>query len=360
MNRCLRILPWSALVAALALVAVSAVSAQGDKKIVKEGDMKILKAGKLVSENAKFYDLVPKDAKVEVIVEGQVWTEGPAWVKDGNYLLYSDIPRNTVYKWEEGKGASVFLKPSGYTGTEKRENEDGSDEPGSNGLIITPNGKALILCQHGDRKLARTSLAKPGKFKYLAESYEGKRLNSPNDAVFHSNGDLYFTDPPYGMKKRWEDPARELDYCGVYRVTKGKKLELLTKEMSRPNGIALSADEKTLVVANSDPAAAIWKIFHVNDDGTLGEGKVLKDVTTSVGKMPGLPDGMTIDAAGNLYATGPGGVYVFSAKGEYLGLIYTNERTSNCVFGGENGDTLYMTTDDYVTRIKLNTKGKGF
>lgn len=321
---------------------------------------KILKTGKLISKNPQFYKLVPKDAKIEMIVEGQVWTEGPAWVKNGNYLLFSDIPRNTVYKWKEGEGKSVFLKPSGYTGKEKRENEDGSDEPGSNGLIISPDGKHLILCQHGDRKVASTPLTKPGKFTYLAEKYNDKRLNSPNDGVFHSNGTLYFTDPPYGLKKRFEDPARELGYCGVYRVGKDGKVELLTKEMTRPNGIALSLDEKTLIVAQSDRNAAIWKMFRVKKDGTLGKSKVLKDVTDQIGKMPGAPDGMTIDAKGNLFATGPGGVYVFNAKGKYLGLIYTGHRTSNCTFGGKNGNELYMTTDDYVTRIRLNTKGKGF
>ena len=347
MNKLLRI--------CLALVVLVSVGF-----VANAQEAKVLKTGKLIPAKKKaFYKLVPEDAKIHIIVDGHVWTEGPAWVKDGGYLLFSDIPRNTVYKWQPGKGESVFLKPSGYTGKEKRENEDGSDEPGSNGLIISPDGKHLILCQHGDRKVAKTPLADPGKFTYLAEKYMGKRLNSPNDGVFHSNGTLYFTDPPYGLKKREKDKARELDFFGVYRVKDGK-VELMTKEMTRPNGIALSLDEKTLILAQSDREAAIWKIFHVNKDGTLGESKVLKDVTDRIGKMPGAPDGMTIDAKGNLFATGPGGVYVFNKKGKYLGQIYTGHRTSNCTFGGEDGMTLIMTTDDYVTTIRLNTKGKGF
>lgn len=322
---------------------------------------KVLETGKLIPEDAKaFHALVPKNAPIEIIVDGHVWTEGPVWVKDDGYLLFSDIPRNAVYKWQEGKGESLFLKPSGYTGKEKRANEDGSDEPGSNGLILTPDGKELVLFQHGDRKVARTPLAKPGKFTYLAERNGKKRLNSPNDGVFHSNGTLYFTDPPYGLKKRYDDPARELDFCGVYKVTPAGKLELLTKEMTRPNGIALSLDEKTLIVAQSDRAQAIWKAFPIKKDGTLGKSRVIKDVTDRIGKMPGAPDGMTIDSKGNLFATGPGGVYVFSPDGKLLGQIFTGHRTSNCTFGGKDGKTLFMTTDDYVTRIRLNTKGKGF
>jgi gluconolactonase len=323
-------------------------------------EKKILKTGKLIPEVAQFHRLVPRDAKIEIVVGGHVWTEGPAWVKDGGYLLFSDIPRNSVYKWQEGKGESLFLKPSGYTGKEKRENEDGSDEPGSNGLVVTPDGKRLVLCQHGDRKVAVTPLKNPGKFTYLAEKYQGKRLNSPNDAVFHSSGVLFFTDPPYGLKKRYDDPARELDFCGVYKVTTDGKVELLTKEMTRPNGIALSRDEKTLYVSQSDREAAIWKAFPVRKNLTLGKSKVLMDVTDRIGKMPGAPDGMTIDARGNLFATGPGGVYVFSNKGKFLGLIYTGHRTANCTFGDADGQTLYMATDDYVTRIRLNTRGKGF
>jgi gluconolactonase len=318
--------------------------------------------GKIERMDPRMDELVPKGAKIEKILDGHVWTEGPAWVKDGNYLLFSDIPRNKIYKWQEGKGATVWLHPSGYTGKKPRENETGKDEPGSNGLEISPDGKWLVVPEHGDRQISKVLIADPKKKVVLASHYMEKRLNSPNDAVFHSNGDIYFTDPPYGMTKHWDDPARELDFCGIYRIGKdGGKLTLLHKDMTRPNGIAFSLDEKTLVIANSDPKQAVWMAFPVEKDGTLGKGTVFHDATKEVGKKDrlGLPDGMCIDAKGNFFATGPGGVYVFTPKGELLGLINTGERTSNCTFG-DDGSTLYMTTDHYITRIKLNTKGKGF
>ena len=193
----------------------------------------------------------------------------------------------------------------------------------------------------------------------LVDSYEGKRLNSPNDACYKSNGDLYFTDPPYGLPERYEDPRRELDFCGVYRLSKSGEVTLLTDEMTRPNGIAFSPDEKTLYVAQSDPAAAIWKAFPVKADGTLGEGRLFYDATSAVGKLPGLPDGLKVDKKGNLFATGPGGVYVFSPEGTLLGRISTGEKTANCGWGGD-GSVLYLTADMYLCRIQTKTKGAGF
>ncbi|MGF1578458.1 MAG: SMP-30/gluconolactonase/LRE family protein [Gemmataceae bacterium] len=324
--------------------------------------------GKVLRFEKAVNKIVPKNSKIQKVGEGFVWTEGPCWVKKGKagFLLFSDIPMNSVMQWRQSGKVNVFLKPSGYTGKEPRGGKDGKDEPGSNGLVLAPNGD-LILCQHGDRSVARLAFkdidrkTKEGKFQILAREYKGKRLNSPNDAVFHSNGDLYFTDPPYGLKKRYDDPARELDFCGVYRISKDGELTLLTKEMTRPNGIALSLDEKTLYVANSDPKLPIWKAFPVKKDGTLGKGKVLYNATKEMkAGRKGLPDGMTIDYKGNLFATGPGGVYVFTPKGKLLGRFQTGERTSNCTFGGKGGNWLYMTTDDYITRIRLRTKGKGF
>lgn len=344
-------------IATVVIFSPSVLYSQGKGKAKKYRTI-----GKIERFDPRLDKLVPKGAKIEVIVSGHVWTEGPCWVPNGRYLLFSDIPRNAVYKWKEGEGESLFLKPSGYTGKEKRENETGKDEPGSNGLLLDPQGR-LILMQHGDRRVAR--LEKDGTFTTLASHYKGKRLNSPNDGVFDSKGNLYFTDPPYGLKKRWSDPARELDFCGVYRLSKlnskKPKLTLLTKEMSRPNGIGLSPDERTLYVANSDPLKAVWMAFPIRKNGRLGKGKVFYDATKWVGRSDrkGLPDGMCIDAQGNLFATGPGGVYVFTPRGELLGLINTGERTSNCTFG-DDGSTLYMTTDDYVTRIRLTTKGRGF
>jgi gluconolactonase len=302
--------------------------------------------------DSRLDQLVPPGARVERLADGFDWSEGPVWDRRGAFLLFSDVPQNTVFKWQRGRGVSVFLKPSGYTGTIPR-----GGEPGSNGLIMDPRGR-LVLCQHGDRRVAR--LEEDKSFKTLADRYMGKRLNSPNDGVFKSNGDLYFTDPPYGLLKLNDDPAKELDFNGVYRISASDgSLTLLTKEMTFPNGIAFSPDEKTLYVANSDPKVAIWKAFPVKDDGTLGEGRVFADVTASVGSKKGLPDGMKVDRAGHLFATGPGGVFIFSADGTHLGTFATGEATANCGWG-DDGSVLYITADMYLGRIKLETKGPGF
>jgi gluconolactonase len=319
--------------------------------------------GVVESKSPLFDELVPKGAKIEKVAEGYIWVEGPVYVRKGGYMLFSEIPMNTVMKWQEGKGASEFLKPSGYTGKKKRGGKFG-DEPGSNGLVLDPEGR-LVLCEHGDRRVSR--IEPDGKKTVLADKYMGKRLNSPNDMVFKSNGDLYFTDPPYGLEKHFDDPARELDFCGVYRLSKDGKLTLLTKEMSRPNGIAFSLDEKTLIVANSDPKDPVWRAFEVKEDGTLGKSRVFYDSTPWVKqKMIGLPDGMKIDVKGNLFATGPGGVHVFTPDGKHLGRIDPGKGaslmdfpTSNCAFG-DDGSTLYMTTTQWLCRIRTNTKGKGF
>jgi gluconolactonase len=295
--------------------------------------------------------LIPKDAKIEVLGMGFEWTEGPVWVKEGGFLLFSDIPRNAVMKWKEGEGISLYMKPSGYTGVAEY-----GPEPGSNGLVMDLQGR-LVLCEHGDRRISR--LERNGGKKTLADSYMGKRLNSPNDAVFKSNGDLYFTDPPYGLPKRWDDPRRELDFCGVYRFKTDGTLTLLTKEMSRPNGIAFSPDEKTLYVAQSDAARAIWLAFPVKPDGTLGQGRVFYDVTNLMAKLPGAPDGMKVDREGNLFATGPGGIHIFAPDGAHLGRIETGERTANCAWGND-GSVLYITADMYLCRVKTSTKGLGW
>jgi gluconolactonase len=300
----------------------------------------------------RFDRIVPPGARVQRIAEGFDWSEGPVWDRARRCLLFSDVPRNTVFQWQEGKGVSVFLKPSGYTGSTPR-----GGEPGSNGLLIDRQGR-LVLCQHGDRRIAR--LESDGRFTTLADRYMGRRLNSPNDGVFKSNGDLYFTDPPYGLLGLNKDPAKELDFNGVYRLSaQDGALTLLTKEMTFPNGIAFSPDEKTLYVANSDPAKAIWMAFPVKEDGTIGPGRVFADVTSSVPGKKGLPDGMKVDAAGNLFATGPGGVLVFAADGTHLGTFATGEATANCGWG-EDGSVLYITADMYIGRVPLTTKGMGF
>jgi gluconolactonase len=297
----------------------------------------------------RFDALVPKDGKLEKLASGFDWSEGPVWIREGSHLLFSDVPQNIVYRWKDGEGAISFLNPSGYTGKAPRPGERGS-----NGLTLDAEGR-LVLCQHGDRRVAR--LEKGGSFTTLADRYQGKRFNSPNDLVFKSNGDLYFTDPPYGLPQQAKDPARELDFCGVYRLAKDGAVTLLTKELTRPNGLAFSPDEKTLYVAVSDPDRPVWMAYAVKEDGTLGPGRVFFDAAAlrKQGRK-GLPDGLKVDLAGNLFATGPGGVLVLSPDGKHLGTLMTGEATANCAFGGD-GSTLYVTADMHLCRIKLATRG---
>lgn len=300
--------------------------------------------------------LVPEGAQLEVIAEGFEWTEGPVWVPDGGYLLFSDIPRNSVYKWEEGAGTRLWLKPSGYTSDESR-----GGEMGSNALLLDAQGR-LILCQHGDRQLARldTPLSNPApRFVTLASTYQGQRFNSPNDAALHSSGAFYVTDPPYGLEQGPDDPARELDFSGVYRVDPKGTVTLLTDELTRPNGIAFSPDEKTLYVSNSDPERAIWMAYDVQADGTITNGRVFFDATQWTDERQGLPDGLEVDRNGNVFATGPGGIWVFSPEGTHLGTIHSTEVTSNVAFGN-HGSTLYITADNYLMRIRLSTVGAEF
>jgi gluconolactonase len=313
--------------------------------------------GTIIRKDPRFDQLIPPGARMEILAGGFEWTEGPLWIKDGGYLLFSVIPPNKVCKWKEGEGVTIYLKPSGLTGP-----KDLREEPGSNGLILDPQGR-LVLCQHGDRRMARMDAplsAPASKFVTLADKYDGKKLNSPNDGCYHSSGALYFTDPPYGLAKQTEDPTRELDFQGVYRLGTDGKLTLLTKDITRPNGIAFSPDEKTLYVGSSDPDKAIWMAYDVKPDGSLGKGRVWVDETDRVKKgEKGLPDGMKVDIHGNVFATGAGGVHVFAPDGTLLGTLATGQATSNCAWG-EDGSTLFITADQYVVRIKTATKGNRF
>ena len=285
----------------------------------------------------------------QIIAEGFDWSEGPLWIADKEMLLFSDIPPNSIYSWTEQEGKKLYLKPSGYTG-----DKDRSGEPGSNGLLLNQDGQ-LVLCQHGDRRLAKMDapIESPApKFITLTDTYEGKRFNSPNDATYNSKGELFFTDPPYGLEDRMNDPSKEIPFQGVYKLGLDGETILLTDEMTRPNGIALSPDEKTLYVANSDPEKAIWMAFDLTEDG-VENGRVLFDATSMVGsERKGLPDGLKVHRSGHLFATGPGGVLVLSPSGQHLGTILTGQATSNCAFN-EDQSQLFMTADMYVMRIDL-------
>jgi gluconolactonase len=307
--------------------------------------------GKIERLDPKLDELLAPDAKLEKLAEGFDWAEGPIWMKKGEYLLFSDVPQNVVYRWKEGEKVTEFLKPSGYTGTIPR-----GGEPGSNGLTVDSQGR-LVLCEHGDRRVAR--LESDGKKTTLVDRYNGKRFNSPNDLVYKSNGDLYFTDPPYGLEGKNDDPKKEIPFNGVYRLKPSGDLTLLTDKLTFPNGLAFSPDEKILYVAVSDPKKAIWMKYDVKEDGTIANGKVFFDSTKWVPAKKGLPDGMKVDAKGNLWATGPGGVLIFSADGKHLGTINTGEATANCNWGND-GTVLYVTADMYLCRIQTRTRGAKF
>lgn len=286
---------------------------------------------------------------VEILGEGFEWTEGPLWLEKENKLVFSDIPNNSIFEWTEKGGIKLYLKPAGYTGKEKR-----GGETGSNGLILNDKNE-LILCQHGDRRMAKMKapLSSPKPvFETIAGNYNGKKLNSPNDAVYHKNGDLYFTDPPYGLEFNMDDPAKELDFQGVFKVDKTGKIVLLTKELSRPNGLAFSPDYKKLYVSNSDPDKAIWMVYDVDENGLLKNEKLFFDATEKTKTLKGLPDGLKVHKNGWVFATGPGGVLIFTPEGEHLGTINTGEVTSNCAFNADFSE-LFITADDYLLRLKL-------
>ena len=296
--------------------------------------------------------LVPEGAPIEKLAEGFTWAEGPVWMTDGGgALLFSDVPNNVIHRWKDGV-LTDYVRPGGYTGKEPRKGN-----LGPNGLAFDAGGH-LIVCQHGDRRVSRVQEDK--SFVPLAEAFEGKRFNSPNDVVVRSNGDIYFTDPAYGFEGAPPTWKHELPFSGVFRRKPDGAVSLLTKELSFPNGIAFSPDEKILYVSNSDPDRAIWMAYDVTPDGGLANGRLFFDATSFVkaGKK-GLPDGLKIDEHGNLFAGGPGGVLVFTPAGKLLGTIVTTEPTANVAFGPDGSPTgaaLYMTAHDKLCRIHLATR----
>ncbi len=303
--------------------------------------------GQLIVNDPLFYQLVDQNAKVEILADGFGWSEGPVWIKKGEYLLFSDVKKNTIYKWKEGEGINVFLKPSGFSGSGYYSNE-----PGSNGLILNNEGE-LVACEHGDRRVSALSLNDMKK-RTIADSYRKVRFNSPNDIVQKSNGDYYFTDPAYGL------PGQKADgIMGVYKIDAKGVVTLLIDDLT-PNGLAFSPDESILYVAQSLPEKAYIMAYPVKADGTLGKGKLFFDATPMIRQgLAGLPDGLKIDVKGNLFATGPGGVMVISPAAKLLGRIDTGQLTANCAWGND-GSVLYITANNLLCRIKTKTKGAGF
>ena len=307
------------------------------------------KIGSLEFLDPRMEDLIDKNAKIELLAEGFDWAEGPVWVDRLNGVLFSDVPNNKVYMWNEKKGLSIFIEPSGMTNYSPTNKSDGS-----NGLALDKNGN-LILCQHGDRTVARLKKwnFKNPSFDIIVEKYKGKRLNSPNDLVFDKSGSIYFTDPPYGLKIQDDDPLKELNFNGIYRWSESKGIELLSKSMKRPNGIILSEDEKTVYVGNSDKDNNVIIAFDNNKNGLVNE-RVFFDGNKLSKNRVGLFDGLKLHSSGIIFTTGPGGVLLLDSKGKHLGTIMPGKATANCAFDSDES-YLYLTSDDVLARIKLKS-----
>ncbi len=307
--------------------------------------------GRIARDDPALDRLIAPDARIEKLAEGFTWSEGPVWIADGGYLLFSDVPQNRIHRWSEADGASVFMSPSGYDGPDG----SGFREPGSNGLIAGPAG-SILMADHGDRAIARVDLATRAK-TLLATRYQGRRFNSPNDLVQGANGAIFFTDPPYGLKDMNRSPLKEQPHNGVYRLDPDGAVTLLEDGLTFPNGVALSPDQSTLYVAVSDPERAVIMAYDLSPAGQTSGGRVLRDFTAMVGSSnPGLPDGLAVDAEGHLFVTGPGGVHVLTPDGRSLGRIDTGTAAANCKFG-EDGRSLFITSGPFLARVRTLTRG---
>ena len=343
--RSLVVLSYAALFVACGGEELSA-PAEGDGQATAGGEAQ--SAGSPVGEIQRFDPrvdaLIPADATIEKLADGFNFIEGPVWDRQNSRLLFSDVRGNEIYEWSETTGATTFIDPV-FEG-----DRTGKGSVSSNGLTLDAEGR-LIICEHGNRRISR--LEADGSRSVVVEDFSGGQLNSPNDAVYASDGSLYFTDPPYGLEGLEESPARELDFNGIYRLSPGGDLELLVRDQTRPNGIALSPDESTLYVANSDAENKVWMAYDLDASGA-SNGRVFYDVNDQV--AAGAADGMKVDLAGNLFATGPGGVWVMAPDGTHLGTIVTGEVTANVAFG-DDGRTLYMTASTSLYRVRLSTEG---
>ncbi len=309
-------------------------------------------AGTVLKFDAALDEILPADYKIEKLAGGYGFIEGPVWVTGAGwqgapFLLFSDVLGNAIYEWEPTDGQVSDFKNPVFEGEFVE------------GRLIGPNGmtldkdRNLLVCEHGNRRISKVT--PQGEWSTLIDEYEGKKLNSPNDLTFHSNGWLYFTDPPFGLSGQDDNPAKELDFNGIFRLSPdGKTVELLDRRQTRPNGIAFSPDERTMYVSNADPSEKVWTSYQVKEDGTLGLSSKFYDATSET--TEGLPDGLKVDKAGRIFATGPGGVWIFSPDGTHLGTIQPAEIPANVAWGGD-GKTLYMTARTGLYRIRLNTEG---
>jgi len=307
--------------------------------------------GSIRAESPEFRQLVPAGAQMRVVADGITWAEGPVWIASGGYVLFSDPPKNRMYRWAPGEsGASVFLEPSGPSRTA------GLREPGSNGLKPGPS-RSILIAGSGDRAIVLLDLATKSK-RILADRFEGKSFNSPNDLTVGPDGAIWFTDPPYGLDGIDASPLKEQAANRVYRLAADGSVTAEESQLQFPNGIAFSPDGRTLYVSNSDPKNAVILAWDVSPAGKLSRRRLFADINALATKgLPGLPDGMCIDARGDLWASGPGGIHVLSPAGKELGLISTGVAMSNCTFGGPDGRTVYMTSTHQLVALQAKVRG---
>jgi gluconolactonase len=303
--------------------------------------------GEVVRRDPALDRVVPPGARMEKLAGGFTFTEGPVWVRDGGYLLFSDPNDNRIYRWSPDDGLSIYRTKSGYAGVDIGRFR----QPGSNGLTLDREGR-LTIAEHGNRRVTR--LERNGVLTVLADRHEGRRLNSPNDVVYRSDGSLYFTDPPFGLPAFHEDPGKELPYSGVFRLRDGR-LEILATELTGPNGLAFSPDERYLYVGNWDPARKVVMRYEVRPDGRLGPGRVFVDMTRAPGEDA--IDGIKVDQLGHVYVSGPGGVWILSPEGTHLGTLKGPEHPHNLAWGDDDGRTLYLTAQTGLYRIRLAVPG---
>ncbi len=352
MKRMKQLISYFTMLLLLALIS-SCTGQQKSKESLKQAEItgkEYPKTGFVERFHPSLDQIIEPGEQPEILAEGFEWSEGPLWLPHEEMVIFSDIPKNSIYQWSENDGLKLYLKPSGYTDTIAR-----GGETGSNGLLLDPEGR-LVLCQHGDRRMAlmNAPLNQPeANFTTIVSQWEGKLFNSPNDAIFNRNGDLYITDPAYGMEFRYKDPKREMDFTGVFRYSNKGEIILLTDQMSAPNGIGLSTDESILYVANSGGGEnSIWMAYEFSEDGGLTNARVFHDASEASDTLKGSPDGLIVRHDGIIFATGPGGVWILNPEGEHLGTIRTGEATSNCTLDSDN-QYLYMTADMYLMRIRL-------
>jgi gluconolactonase len=303
-------------------------------------------------------EIIAPDAVIEQLADGMIWSEGPVWIRGGDYLLFSDVPGNTMYRWSEKDGKTVFLKPSGYDGPPTTAFR----EPGVNGMTSGPAGEVLV-CDHGNRAVSRLELATRKK-TVVVDRFQGKRFNSPNDVIVARRGalkdTLYFTDPPYGLEGLDASPLKELAFNGVYLRRPNGDVALVDDKLTFPNGLALSPDEKRLYVAVSDPKGPVIMAYDLGPDGLPTRRALFFDAAELLkAGGPGLPDGMRVDAKGRLFATGPGGVLILTPEAKLLGVIETGFPTANCTFG-EDGRTLFLTSNHVLARLRTRTSGSAW